>query len=129
MSFEGPNDPRSSEIGNNQIQLTELATNEERIPGFKLFGPTYSQFPFPEIGSSGPPPSTATRSTMHRPLTVPPAGGEPTGGRPHITLSGRARPGPMGGGPATRRSHTSPNPGSGSREWPRLSHAQDGMGD
>ncbi len=26
MSFEEPNDPRSSEIGNNQIQLTELAT-------------------------------------------------------------------------------------------------------
>ncbi len=30
MSFEEPNDPRSSEIGNNQIQLTELATYEER---------------------------------------------------------------------------------------------------
>ncbi len=33
MSFEEPNDPRSSEIGNNQIQLTELATYEERTPG------------------------------------------------------------------------------------------------
>ncbi len=32
MSFEEPNDPRSSEIGNNQIQLTELATYEERTP-------------------------------------------------------------------------------------------------
>ncbi len=32
MSFEEPNDPRSSEIGNNQIQLTDLATYEERTP-------------------------------------------------------------------------------------------------
>ncbi len=30
MSFEEPNDPRSSEIGNNQIQLTELAMYEEQ---------------------------------------------------------------------------------------------------
>ncbi len=34
MSFEEPNDPKSSEIGNNQIQLTELATYEDRIPVF-----------------------------------------------------------------------------------------------
>ncbi len=33
MSFEEPNDHRSSEIGNNKIQLTELATYEERTPG------------------------------------------------------------------------------------------------
>ncbi len=33
MSFEEPNNPRSSEIVNNQIQLTELATYEERTPG------------------------------------------------------------------------------------------------
>ncbi len=33
MSFEEPNDPRSSEIVNNQIQLTELTTYEERTPG------------------------------------------------------------------------------------------------
>ncbi len=32
MSFEEPNDPRSSEIGNNQIQLTELTAYEERTP-------------------------------------------------------------------------------------------------
>ncbi len=32
MSFEEPNNPRSSEIVNNQIQLTELATYEERTP-------------------------------------------------------------------------------------------------
>ncbi len=52
-------------------------------------------------GQSGPPPSPAAGSTVHRPLTVPPAGGEPTGGRPHVTLSGWARPGPMVGGPVT----------------------------
>ncbi len=42
MSFEEPNNPRSSEIANNQIQLTELATYEERTPGYlhtvKVFG-------------------------------------------------------------------------------------------
>ncbi len=32
MSFEEPNNPRSSEIVNNQIQLTELAMYEERTP-------------------------------------------------------------------------------------------------
>ncbi len=32
MSFEEPNDPRSGEIINNQIQLTELATYEEQTP-------------------------------------------------------------------------------------------------
>ncbi len=32
MSFEEPNDTRSSEIINNQIQLTELATYKERTP-------------------------------------------------------------------------------------------------
>ncbi len=35
MNFEEPNDPRSSKIGNNQIQLTELATYEERAPEVK----------------------------------------------------------------------------------------------
>ncbi len=34
MSFEEPNDPRSSEIFNNQIQLTELARYKEQAPGF-----------------------------------------------------------------------------------------------
>jgi len=33
MSVEEPNDPRSWQIANNQIQLTELATYEERAPG------------------------------------------------------------------------------------------------
>jgi len=33
MSVEEPNDPRSCQIANNQIQLTELATYEERAPG------------------------------------------------------------------------------------------------
>ncbi|KAG1931385.1 Fc receptor-like protein [Pimephales promelas] len=32
MSVEEPNDPRSWQIANNQIQLTELATYEERAP-------------------------------------------------------------------------------------------------
>ncbi len=32
MSFKEPNDPRSSKIGNNQFQLTELATYEEQAP-------------------------------------------------------------------------------------------------
>ncbi len=32
MSFEEPNNPRSSEIVKNQVQLTELATYEERTP-------------------------------------------------------------------------------------------------
>jgi len=32
MSVEEPNDPRSCQIANNQIQLTELATYEERAP-------------------------------------------------------------------------------------------------
>ncbi len=48
---------------------------------------------------------------------------EPTGGRPHVTLSGWARPGPMGGGPATRRSHANPNPGS--REGPGCAMPED----
>ena len=33
MSFEEPNYPRSCQIINNQIQLTELATYEEQDPG------------------------------------------------------------------------------------------------
>ncbi len=37
MSFEEPNNPRSSEFVNNQIQLTELATYEERTPGVNAF--------------------------------------------------------------------------------------------
>ncbi len=36
MSFEEPNNPRSSEIVNNQIQLTELATYEERTPVLQM---------------------------------------------------------------------------------------------
>ncbi|KAJ8247974.1 hypothetical protein COCON_G00234050 [Conger conger] len=47
-----------------------------------------------------------------------PAGGEPTGQRPHVSSSGCARPGPMGQGPATRRSPTSSPPGSGSSRGP-----------
>ncbi len=36
MSFEEPNDPRSSEISNNQILLTELATYEEQAPDHNI---------------------------------------------------------------------------------------------
>uniref|UniRef100_A0A8C6UUR4 Acyl-CoA-binding protein n=1 Tax=Neogobius melanostomus TaxID=47308 RepID=A0A8C6UUR4_9GOBI len=43
------------------------------------------------------------------------AGGESTGGRAHVIPSGCARPGPVGKGPTTRRSHSSPNPRPGSR--------------
>ncbi len=32
MSFKETNDPRSSEISNSQIQLSELVTYEERTP-------------------------------------------------------------------------------------------------
>ncbi len=32
MSFEGPNNPRSSQIVTNQIQLTALAMYKERTP-------------------------------------------------------------------------------------------------
>ncbi len=43
MSFEEPNDPRSSKIGNNQIQLTELATYEERTPDVAMGGWEFQQ--------------------------------------------------------------------------------------
>ncbi len=36
MNVEESNDPRSSEIVDNQIQLTELVTYEERAPDFFL---------------------------------------------------------------------------------------------
>ncbi len=41
MSFEEPNDPRSSEIDNNQIQRTELAMYDERTPIFRLYTDFY----------------------------------------------------------------------------------------
>ncbi len=40
MSFVEPNNPRSSEIVNNQIQQTELATYEERTPGLRSKPPS-----------------------------------------------------------------------------------------
>ncbi len=39
LSFEEPNDPRSSEIVNNQIQLIELAMYEE--PGYQFINIAY----------------------------------------------------------------------------------------
>ena len=67
------------------------------------------------IGSLGPPPMTATQITLHQPPLNPPAGGEPTGGRAHVSHSGCAWPGPVGKDPATRRLPACPNPMSGSR--------------
>ncbi|MEQ2317105.1 hypothetical protein AMECASPLE_039331 [Ameca splendens] len=52
------------------------------------------------------PPSSATQSSLHRSLTVPPAGGGPTGGCPRVSPSGMARLGPTRNNPATRHSLT-----------------------
>ncbi len=41
LSFEEPNDPRSSEIVNNQIQLIELVMYEERAPGYQFINIAY----------------------------------------------------------------------------------------
>ncbi|MED6288857.1 hypothetical protein CHARACLAT_030558 [Characodon lateralis] len=57
------------------------------------------------------PPSSAAQSSLHRPLTVPPAGGGPTGGWRCACTSGSARPGPARSNQATRRSLTGPSPG------------------
>ncbi|MEQ2257012.1 hypothetical protein ILYODFUR_029980 [Ilyodon furcidens] len=65
-------------------------------------------------------PSSAAQSSLHRSLTVPPAGGGPTGGWSRVSRLGLARPGPARSNPATRRSLTSPDPRPGSRVGPRL---------
>ena len=39
---------------------------------------SYGQCHLPEIGSSGPPPTTTIQIAQHRPLLNPPAGDEPT---------------------------------------------------
>ncbi|MEQ2179925.1 hypothetical protein GOODEAATRI_030310 [Goodea atripinnis] len=61
------------------------------------------------------PPLSATQSSLHRSLTVPSAGGGPTGGWPRVSRSGLARLGPAMSNPATRRSLTGPDPRYGSR--------------
>ncbi|MED6294765.1 hypothetical protein CHARACLAT_024498 [Characodon lateralis] len=66
------------------------------------------------------PPSSATQSSLHRSLTVPPAGGGPTGGWLRVTPLGLAWPGPARSNPATRRSLTGPDPRPGSRVGRRL---------
>ncbi|KAI3355877.1 hypothetical protein L3Q82_004426 [Scortum barcoo] len=48
----------------------------------------YGQSFGPRIGSSRPPATTATQTTLHRPLMDLPAGGEPTGRRAHVAISG-----------------------------------------
>ncbi len=54
MSFEQPNNPRSSEIVNNQIQWTELATYEERTPwckqGLTEISKLHQHFKFQDSG-------------------------------------------------------------------------------
>ncbi len=51
MSFEEPNDPRSSEIINNQIQLTDLVMYEEQTPGLSLFNNTHNCVFLDSIGT------------------------------------------------------------------------------
>ncbi|KAK0154873.1 putative uncharacterized transposon-derived protein F52C9.6 [Merluccius polli] len=70
--------------------------------------------------SRGSPPSAAAQLALHPTPLAPPAGGEPAGRGSHVILSGCARPGPVGVGPATRRSPPSPTPRPGSRGRPRL---------
>ncbi|KAI3376819.1 hypothetical protein L3Q82_000394 [Scortum barcoo] len=72
------------------------------------------------IGSSRPPPRLLPQTTLHRPLMDLPAGGEPTGRRAHVAISGLSPAGShVGKDPATRRSPASPNPRPGSRVGPR----------
>ncbi len=54
MSFEEPNDPRSSEIGNNQIQLTELATYEEQTPALLQLMQDFKAKLFPSVYACEP---------------------------------------------------------------------------
>ncbi|KAK5621984.1 hypothetical protein CRENBAI_013335 [Crenichthys baileyi] len=79
-----------------------------------------SQPKHPGIGPLRSPSSSATQSSLHRSLTVPPEGGGPTGGWPRVSRSGLARLGPARSNPATRRSPASPDPRPGSRVGPRL---------
>ncbi|MEQ2305516.1 hypothetical protein AMECASPLE_038700 [Ameca splendens] len=72
------------------------------------------------IGPLRSPPSSAAQSSLHRSLTVPPAGGGPTGGWPRVSCLGLARSGPARSNPATRRSATSPDTSPGSRVGPQL---------
>ncbi|MED6234331.1 hypothetical protein ATANTOWER_027070 [Ataeniobius toweri] len=74
----------------------------------------------PGIGLLRSPPSSAAQSSLHQSLTVPPAGGGPTGGWPRVSCLGLAWPGPARSNPATRRSPASPDPRPGSRLGPRL---------
>ncbi|MEQ2305582.1 hypothetical protein AMECASPLE_039309, partial [Ameca splendens] len=79
----------------------------------------YSQPKHPGIGPPRSPPSSATQSSLHQSLMVPPAGGRPTGGWSRISHLGLVRPGPARSNPATRCSPTSPDPRPGSRVGPR----------
>ncbi|MED6289960.1 hypothetical protein CHARACLAT_008229 [Characodon lateralis] len=72
-----------------------------------------SLFKHPKIRLSRSPPLSAARSYLNRFLMIPPAGGEPTGGWPHVSCSGLAWPGRARSNPATRRSPMSPDPRRG----------------
>ncbi|KAI3366681.1 hypothetical protein L3Q82_009355, partial [Scortum barcoo] len=64
------------------------------------------------FGSARPPATTATQTTLHRPLMDLPAGGEPTGRRTHRRYFGLSPAGSrQGKDPATRRSPAAPTPG------------------
>ncbi|MED6275230.1 hypothetical protein CHARACLAT_024428 [Characodon lateralis] len=60
------------------------------------------------------------QSSLHQSLVVPPPGGGPTGGWPHVSHSTLACPDPARNNPATRCSPTSPDPRPGSKVGPRL---------
>ncbi|MEQ2173482.1 hypothetical protein GOODEAATRI_032559 [Goodea atripinnis] len=60
-----------------------------------------SQPKHPGIGPPRSPPSSAAQSSLHWSLTIPPAGGRPTGGMPCVSRSGLAQPGPASSNPAT----------------------------
>ncbi|KAI3361555.1 hypothetical protein L3Q82_013692 [Scortum barcoo] len=64
------------------------------------------------IGSSRPPATTATQTTLHRPLTDLPAGGEPTGRRAHVRHFGLSPAGSRGQRPSHQAlSLRAPTPG------------------
>ncbi|KAI3361272.1 hypothetical protein L3Q82_013455 [Scortum barcoo] len=62
------------------------------------------------IGSSRPPATTATQTTLHRPLMDLPAGGEPTGRRAHVRHFGLSPAGSRGQRPGHQALACEPQP-------------------
>ncbi|KAI3359434.1 hypothetical protein L3Q82_002932 [Scortum barcoo] len=62
------------------------------------------------IGSSRPPATTATQTTLHRPLMDLPAGGEPTGRRTHVAYFGLSPAGSRGQRPGHQALACEPQP-------------------